>query len=208
VFFEAGGVVLVLLIAGVNITNLSLVRATSRLKELATRHALGAARSRVTRQLITETLLLTVIGGLAGLALGYWSLDALAWLGLSDIPRANEIHMDGTVIAFTLTLAVVLGLIVGAVPALQLAGVNLNVVLREEGRTGTAGRGSRHARQGLVVAQVALAWLLQRSKVILPIPGTSSVAHVEENIAAAALKLPNRVFEDLSAVSSPPAVFR
>ena len=155
-----GGVVLVLLIAGVNITNLSLVRATSRLKELATRHALGAARSRVTRQLITETLLLTVIGGLAGLALGYWSLDALTWLGLSDIPRANEIHMDGTVIAFTLTLAVVLGLIVGAVPALQLAGVNLNVVLREEGRTGTAGRGSRHARQGLVVAQVALAFVL------------------------------------------------
>ena len=76
-----GGVLFVLLIAAVNITNLSLVRASGRLKELATRHALGAARARVTRQLVTETMLLTVVGGSLGLALGFWSLDTLSSLG-------------------------------------------------------------------------------------------------------------------------------
>ncbi len=155
-----GGVILVLLIAGVNITNLSLVRATSRVRELATRHALGAARARVTRQLVTETLLLTAVGGALGLVVGYWSLDALAWAGLSDLPRAYEIRMDGTVIAFTLGISMLLGVVVGAVPAMQMAGLNLNSVLREEGRSGTAGQGSRHARQTLVVAQVALAFVL------------------------------------------------
>jgi predicted permease len=155
-----GGVIFVLLIAAVNITNLSLVRASGRLKELATRHALGAARSRVTRQLITETAVLTVIGGLIGLAVGYWSLDAISSLGLADIPRAYEIRMDGVVVAFTVGLALALGIVVGAVPGMQLAGVNLSIVLREDGRTGTAGRGARYARRALVVAQVALAFVL------------------------------------------------
>src|SRR5690606_8662981 len=79
-----GGVLLVLLIAAVNIANLSLVRASARQKELATRNALGAGRSRVARLLVTESLLLTIVGGGAGLLVGYWSLDLLAWLGLSD----------------------------------------------------------------------------------------------------------------------------
>ncbi len=155
-----GGVLFVLLLAAVNITNLSLVRASGRLRELATRSALGAARARVTRQLVTETTLLTVLGGLAGIALGYWSLDALTALGLSDLPRAHEIRIDGTVVTFMLGLALLLGIVVGAVPAMQLAGVNLGTVLREDGRTGTAGRGARYVRRGLVVAQVALAFVL------------------------------------------------
>ncbi len=104
-----GGVLFVLLIAAVNITNLSLVRASGRLKELATRHALGADRARVTRQLVTETMLLTVIGGSLGLALGFWSLDTLSSLGLADMPRAHEIRMDGTVVAFTAVLTLALG---------------------------------------------------------------------------------------------------
>ena len=78
----------------------------------------------------------------------------------ADLPRAHEIHMDGVVIAFTLGISVLLGLVVGAVPALQVAGVNLNSVLREDGRTGTASRGARYVRRGLVVAQVALAFVL------------------------------------------------
>jgi predicted permease len=155
-----GGVLFVLLIAAVNITNLSLVRASGRVKELATRHALGAARSRVMRQLVTETTLVTLLGGAAGLGVGYWSLDALKKSGLWELPRAHEIQMDGTVIAFTLCISVLLGLVVGAVPALQLAGFNLNSVLREDGRTGTATRGSRFVRRGLVVAQVGLAFIL------------------------------------------------
>ena len=155
-----GGVLFVLLIAAVNITNLSLVRASGRVKELATRHALGAARSRVMRQLVTETTLVTLLGGAAGLGVGYWCVDALKKSGIWDLPRAHEIHMDGVVIAFTFGVAVLLGLVVGAVPALQLSGFNLNSVLREEGRGGTASRSARYVRRSLVVAQVALAFIL------------------------------------------------
>ena len=155
-----GGVLFVMLIAAVNITNLSLVRASGRLKELATRHALGAGRARVTRQLVTETMVLTIAGGILGLALGFWSLDTLSSLGLSDMPRAHEIRMDGVVVVFTIGLALALGLVVGAVPALQLSGRNLTVILREDSRTGTASRSARYVRRGLVVAQVALAFVL------------------------------------------------
>lgn len=155
-----GGILFVVLIAALNITNLSLVRATGRLKELATRNAVGAATGRIARQLITETTLLTLLGGALGLAVGFWSLDALAWLGLSDLPRAYEIRMDGTVFAFTLGLAVVLGIVVGLIPAAQLTRVNLASVLRDEGRSGTAGRRTRHLRRALVVSQVALAFVL------------------------------------------------
>jgi predicted permease len=155
-----GGVVFVLLIAAVNITNLSLVRANGRLKELATRQALGAPRARVTRQLITETTVMTMVGGLLGLALGFVSLGALSSLGLADIPRAHEIRMDGVVVAFTLGLALVLGLVVGAVPALHLMRMNLGGALRDDSRTGTAGRGARYVRRGLVVAEVSLAFVL------------------------------------------------
>jgi predicted permease len=155
-----GGVACLLLIAAVNITNLSLARATGRMKEVATRHALGAARARVVRQLVTETTLLTLIGGGLGLALGYWSLGALGALGLDDIPRAHEIRMDAVVVLSILGVALVLGAIVGAVPAMQIAGANLNGVLREDSRTGTAGRRARTVRGALVVAQVALAFVL------------------------------------------------
>ena len=155
-----GGVLFVLLIAGVNITNLALVRASGRLRELATRHALGAAQARVTRQLITETTLLTIIGGAIGLALGAWSIDALSSAGFAEIPRSYEIRIDAVVVASILGMAAVLGVIVGAVPAAQIARLNLSAVLRDEGRSGTAGRGARALRRSLVVAQVALAFVL------------------------------------------------
>ena len=111
-----GGVLFVLLIAGVNITNLALVRASGRLRELATRHALGAAQARVTRQLITETTLLTIIGGAIGLALGAWSIDALSSAGFAEMPRSYEIRMDAVVVAAILGMAAVLGVVVGGVP--------------------------------------------------------------------------------------------
>ena len=155
-----GGVLFVMLIAAVNITNLSLVRSSGRLKELATRHALGAARARVTRQLVTETTLLTIVGAWLGLAVGFWILDGLSSVGLSDLPRAHEIRMDGIVVAFTLGLALVLGIVLGTVPAMQLAGARVSLLLREDSRTGTAGRGARFVRRALVVAQVALAFVL------------------------------------------------
>ena len=155
-----GGVCFVLLIAAVNVTNLSLVRANARRRELATRSALGAGRARLIRQLVTETLLLTALGGALGLLLGAWSLNALTWLGLSDLPRAHEIRLDGTVLALTAGLAAILGIVVGAVPALQAGRSGLAAALNEEGRGSTAGRGARAAQGGLVVSQVALAFLL------------------------------------------------
>jgi predicted permease len=155
-----GGVVFVMLIAAVNITNLALVRTNARIKELATRNAIGAGSSRLARQLITEATILTVAGASLGVLLGYLSLDALEWIGFTDLPRANEIHVDAVVIAVTLVPALLLGIVVGAGPVLQLARVNLSGILREEGRSGTAGRTSGYVRRSLVVAQVALAFVL------------------------------------------------
>jgi len=155
-----GGVLFVLLIAVVNITNLVLVRATGRAREMATRHALGAGFGRLARQLVTETTLLAIAGGAAGLVAGLWGLDGVATLGLSDLPRGSEIHLDGVVVAFTLGLAVVLGLVIGVVPMAQLAGTSLSEVLQQEGRSGTAGRGARMVRRTLAAAQVAIAFVL------------------------------------------------
>jgi predicted permease len=155
-----GGVLFVLLIAAANITNLVLVRASGRMKELATRHALGAGHGRMARQLLTETLLLTAVGGLFGLALGWWSLEWLSSLGLAELPRGHEIQMDWAVIGFTLGLALLQGLIISIVPLAQLAGLNLTIVMREDGRTGTASRTTGLVRRGLVTFQVALAFVL------------------------------------------------
>ena len=155
-----GAALFVLLIATVNVTNLALVRTGGRLKEIATRHAIGAGRTRVLRQLLTETTLLTVVGGALGLVLASWALTGLSWIGLDELPRGHEIRLDTTVVLFTIGLAAALGIAIGLAPAVQLSGLNLNVVLREDGRTATASRGSRFTRRTLVVAQVALAFVL------------------------------------------------
>jgi predicted permease len=155
-----GGVLFVVLIAAVNIANLSLVRANGRMKELATRNAIGAGGRRIAKQLITEACVLTLIGAGLGIGLGFLSLSAIEWVGFTDLPRAHEIGIDGVVLAVTLAPAILLGVVVGAGPALQLARVNLSNVLREEGRSGTAGRTSKAVRRSLVVAQVALAFVL------------------------------------------------
>jgi predicted permease len=155
-----GGVLFILLIAAVNLANLVLVRATGRVKELAMRHALGADRPRLARQLLTETTLVTMIGGLLGLLLGAWSLRWLSSVGFNELPRGHEIRLDASVSALTMAVAVVLGLIVGAVPVAHVARMDLAVLLHEDGRTGTPGRATRLLRRGLVVAQVALACVL------------------------------------------------
>jgi predicted permease len=155
-----GGVVFVVLIAAVNIANLSLVRANGRMKELATRNAIGAGSRRLAKQLIAEATLLMILGAVLGVGLGLAALDAIEWIGFTDLPRAHEIRLDGVVLAMTLVPALLLGIVVGAVPALQLARVSLSSVLREEGRSGTSGRTAKYVRRSLVVAQVALAFVL------------------------------------------------
>lgn len=155
-----GGVFVVLLIGCVNIANLTLVRTSVRLRELTTRMALGAGQARVTRQLITEAVMLTLIAGATGLLLGRAGLVLLGRLNIQEIPRGTEISMDPTVWWFTLALSVLVGIVVGVIPLANVFRVNLNAVVREEGRSGTASRGARLIRDTLVTAQVALALVL------------------------------------------------
>jgi predicted permease len=155
-----GGALFVLLIGCVNVANLVLVRSRVRLKELATRVALGAGRARVARQLITESVLLTFVSAMAGLLVGYAVLRLLGALSLQDLPRGSEIRLDGIVVAYTLGVAAVIGIVLGFIPVAAVLPANLTTVLREEGRSGTAARGALVLRRTLVVAQVAFAFVL------------------------------------------------
>lgn len=155
-----GGVIFVLLVGGVNVTNLMLVRSSARTKELATRHALGAGLARIARQLLTETVLLTCSGAIAGLALGYAGVRALASLNLDATPQGTQVAIDTNVVFFTVGLALTLAILIGLIPILGLRRLNLSQTFREEGRTGSASRGARLARRVLVTAQVAFAFML------------------------------------------------
>jgi predicted permease len=155
-----GGALFVLLIGCVNIANLVLVRSRARLKELATRVALGAARWRIARQLIAESIVLTTLAAAVGLLVGYGALRALAALNIQDLPRGHEIRLDAVVVAFTLAVATAIGFVLGLIPVVSILPANLTSVLREEGRTGTSGRGARTLRRALVVAQVSFAFVL------------------------------------------------
>lgn len=155
-----GGALFVLLIGCVNVANLVLVRSRVRVKELATRLALGASRWRVARQLVAESVLLTMMSAGIGLLVGYAALQLLGTLNIQELPRGEEIRLDGVVVAYTLGVAAVIGLVLGLIPVASVLPANLTVVLREEGRTGTSGRGARTLRRTLVVAQVAFAFVL------------------------------------------------
>ena len=155
-----GGVLVVLAIGIVNITNLVLVRSTARMKELATRQALGAGLSRLARQVLTETVLLTLAGGALGALLGQWGLALLTEAGLHTLPRGTEIRMDGTTLGYTALLALGVGLVVGSLPILNMRRLNLSQVFRDEGRAATVGRGTRTLRRLLVASEVAFAFVL------------------------------------------------
>jgi predicted permease len=155
-----GGALFVLLIGCVNVANLVLVRSRARLKELATRLALGAGRWRVGRQLVTESMLLAMMSAVAGVLVGYAALQALGTLNIQELPRGEEIRLDGVVVAFTLGIAALIGIILGIIPVANVLPATLTAVLREEGRTGTSGRGARTLRRALVIAQVAFAFVL------------------------------------------------
>ena len=155
----AGAVAFVLLIACANVANLLLASASAREKEIALRLALGARRRRIIRQLLTESLLLSLAGGGLGLLLATWGTEAIRVLGATQIPRADQLKVDGAVMVFTLLLAVLTGAIFGLAPALQATRVDLNSTLKEGGRSG--GSAGRHRlRSALVVAEVALSLVL------------------------------------------------
>jgi predicted permease len=159
-FLLWGGVAFVLLIGVVNITNLMLVRSSARFKEIATRHALGAGMGRIARQLFTETVILTLAAGALGIALGWAGIRGLVAYGVSETPQGTLIGMDARVGLYTLALTLGVGLLIGLVPVVGLRHMNLSQAFREEGRSGTSGRGARTVRRVLVAAQVAFAFML------------------------------------------------
>jgi predicted permease len=155
-----GTIVLVLLIACANVTNLLLVRAEARQHELALRAALGAGAGRIVRSLLVESVLLGLMGGALGVGLAFAGLRLLAAVGPADLPRLNEISMDARTLGFTLALSVLAGLFLGLIPAWKFAGPRISAALRSAGRTASVSRERHRARNILVVAQVALALVL------------------------------------------------
>ncbi len=199
-----GAVGCVLLIACANVANLLLARFAGRRKEIAARFALGASRADVIRQLVTESMLLAVIGGVFGVVLAAWALRAIVTFGAELIPRAQEIGLDPTALGFTLVVTLLTGLGIGLLPALQASGVHLLEALKEAGR-GVTGGGQR-LRSSLLVAEVSLslmllvgAGLLIRSGILLQ---RVEPGFVTSRVFSAWIALPPAQYESVESVRS------
>ena len=154
-----GAVAFVLLIGCANVANLLLARATSRRREVAIRTALGASRSRLVRQLVTESLALAIGGGVLGVLIAAWGISALKLILPDNFPRTADIHMDGSALLFTTLASVATGLIFGLAPAFRASRTDVTKSLNE-GDRGTEGFGRNRLRSVLVISQVALAVIL------------------------------------------------
>jgi putative ABC transport system permease protein len=152
-----GAVVFVLLIACANVANLLLVRAAARQREFVIRSAIGGARARLVRQVLTETLMLAALGGAGGVILGYAGVDLLAAMGPARLPRLADVQVDSTVLAFSLLATVLTAVVCGVVPALRASKQNVAEIVRASNPGLRAGR---HFRYAVVLAEVALSFVL------------------------------------------------
>jgi len=195
-----GAVTFVLLIACANVANLLLVRAAGRETEIAVRTALGAGRGRIIRQLVTESVLLSLAGATVGGALAAWIVDAIVAFGPQGLPHLENIAIDGRVLAFSVTIAVVTGFLFGLVPAYHSARAEIGQMLKESTRGSSGRRAAQRTRSGLVMTEMALAvvllvgaGLLIRSFVTLlhVDPGFRPENVVSFDVSAPSIKYPN-----------------
>jgi putative ABC transport system permease protein len=196
----AGAVALVLLVACANVANLLLARATSRQKEFALRSAMGASRGRILRQLLTESVVLALLGGTLGVALAWGGVKLLLALQPGNVPRLTEIGIDGTVLGFAVAISLLTGIGFGLFPAVQAARPAPLAALREEGRGGTASRSSQRLRAGLTVAEVAVALILLVGAGLL-VRSFANLTRVDpginpRNVIAALIRLPELRYPD------------
>lgn len=201
-----GAVGFVLLIASVNVANLLLARATTRRSELAVRSALGAGRSRIVEQLLTENALLAALGGGLGIVVAYLGTDLLVSLAPPGTPRLAEVAVDGRILGFAAAMTLFSGLVCGLVPALRSAGASLHDALREGGRGGDGGRRGVRMRNALVVGQVALALVLMVGAGLL-VRSFQSLQDVDlgfepEGVLAMSVSLPGSRYPDREATRS------
>jgi predicted permease len=161
------GIGFVLIMASVNVANLLLARSIAREKELATRAALGAGRSRIARQLLTESVLFATAGGVVGLIVMWWTIQALVAFAPADLPRMNEVGVDWRVLFAAAVTTMITGVLVGVLPAMSSASVNPQASLQDASRGTVGGSLRRRARAALVVAEVALAVAITTGSVLL-----------------------------------------
>ena len=161
------GIAFVLVMASVNVANLLLARSIAREKELATRAALGAGRARIVRQLLTESVLFAIAGGLVGMIVMWWTVRGLIALAPADLPRMNEVAVDWRVLLAAGLTTMLTGVLVGVLPALSSASVNPQASLQDASRGTVGGALRRRARAGLVIAEVALAVAITTGAVLL-----------------------------------------